>query len=52
MNRKVELFVGGQKVAMNRFVEDVVSNTIVGLLTAFRDVNVEKEIYLKIGPKE
>ncbi|MHC5138769.1 MAG: hypothetical protein ACYSOF_02590 [Planctomycetota bacterium] len=50
-NFGVELEVNGQKIELNTFVESFISQTIIGMLTPLRGVDVVETIDLKISKK-
>jgi hypothetical protein len=49
MERKIQIHVGGKRVALNKFAKQVLTNAITGMLSALRDVDVDQEISVTIS---
>ncbi len=50
MNYDIQITAGGKKVDLNEFAERVVCSTLLGLLSALRDVDIRKEISIVVKP--
>ena len=49
MARDLSILNGGELVGLNDFVKDIVTNTILGMLGALRDIDVSREIRITIS---
>ena len=49
MERKIQINVGGKRVALNKFAGQILINAVTGMLSALRDVDVDEEISITIS---
>jgi len=49
MEREIEIRVGDKRIAMNRFTEEVIRSTLVGMLKSLKHVEVDEKIQITLG---
>lgn len=49
MRREVELHVGGQRISLNLFAKEIITNVMLGVVGSLKGVAPEREITLRIG---
>jgi len=52
MQREIEVRVGEKRIAMNRFAKEMIGNTLVGVLTALKNVDTDEKIQITLGAVE
>jgi hypothetical protein len=50
MSYDIEITAGGKSVELNEFAERVVCNTLLGLVSSLRDVDIRQEIRIVLKP--
>jgi hypothetical protein len=50
VNYDIQIVAGGKEIELNEFAERVVCNTLLGLLSALRDVDIRQEISIVVRP--
>ncbi|MGQ9616184.1 MAG: hypothetical protein ACUVWJ_07240 [Spirochaetota bacterium] len=48
----VELMVNGKRIGMNRFVQALIINVIMGILSSLKNTGKPDEVVLTIGKKQ
>ncbi len=48
MARDVEIIIGGKKLPLNEFTQEITLNVVTGLLASFKGANVKEEIQIII----
>ena len=51
MERELEIVAGGEKIDLNPFTENIVLNTLVGLLGSLRGVDMNAEVRVAVRPR-
>ncbi len=50
MSYDIQISCGGKKIELNAFAEKIVGNTLLGLLSALRDVDIRNEVSIVLKP--
>ena len=49
MEREIEVRVGEERIAMNRFAKEMIRNILVGMLTSLKNVDTDEKIQITLG---
>jgi hypothetical protein len=50
MDREIELSCDGNRIPMNRFTREIISNVLLAMVRTLKGVDTDAEITLRLGP--